>query len=248
MRWRPAVRPDAVATDRWIALLTLPPLLLWDASGLDLQLVRWFGGPDGFAWREHWLTAGLLHGGGRALGALLLVLALGIALRPVGPWRALVPRVRWAALGVVVAGLLLIPLLKRASLSSCPWSLLEFGGAARYVSHWRWGVADGGPGHCFPSGHASGAFAFLPLATVLRGSHPRLARALLLSLLMLGAVFGAAQTLRGAHYPSHTLWTAWLCWALSALAAPWLRPAEPATVAARTATAAPRRPAAGGSG
>ena len=24
-------------------------------------------------------------------------------------------------------------------------------------------------------------------------------------------VFGLAQTLRGAHHPSHTLWTAWLC-------------------------------------
>ena len=29
-------------------------------------------------------------------------------------------------------------------------------------------------------------------------------------------VLGAAQTLRGAHYPSHTLYTAWICWSLCA--------------------------------
>ena len=29
----------------------------------------------------------------------------------------------------------------------------------------------------------------------------------------------AAQLLRGAHYPSHTLWSAWLCWTISAAAA-----------------------------
>ena len=33
---------------------------------------------------------------------------------------------------------------------------------------------------------------------------------------MAGLLFGGAQTLRGAHYPSHSLWTAWLCWTLSA--------------------------------
>jgi membrane-associated PAP2 superfamily phosphatase len=39
------------------------------------------------------------------------------------------------------------------------------------------------------------------------------------------AAFGGAQYLRGAHYPSHTLWTAWLCWVLSA--ALLARPARP---------------------
>jgi membrane-associated PAP2 superfamily phosphatase len=28
---------------------------------------------------------------------------------------------------------------------------------------------------------------------------------------------------RGAHYPSHTMWTAWICWTLAVVAAPWLR-------------------------
>lgn len=42
------------------------------------------------------------------------------------------------------------------------------------------------------------------------------ARAWLLAVVLAGLLFGGAQFLRGAHAPSHTLWTAWLCWALSA--------------------------------
>ena len=42
---------------------------------------------------------------------------------------------------------------------------------------------------------------------------------LLLALgLALGALFGAAQVMRGAHYVSHVLWSAWICWTLSVAA------------------------------
>jgi membrane-associated PAP2 superfamily phosphatase len=29
--------------------------------------------------------------------------------------------------------------------------------------------------------------------------------------------------LRGAHYPSHTMWTGWICWAVTVVAARWRR-------------------------
>ena len=83
-----------------------------------------------------------------------------------------------------------------------------------HVSHWAWGVFDGGAGHCFPSGHAAGAFCFLSGYFLLRAHRPRLARVWLAGTLLAGVLFGLAQTLRGAHYPSHTLWSAWLCAAL----------------------------------
>ena len=108
--------------------------------------------------------------------------------------------------------------LKQLSALSCPWNLAEFGGTARYISHWSiaaWRGGDGGPGHCFPSGHASNAFAFLVGYMALRESRPRLARVWLAAVFVIGAAFGLGQTLRGAHYPSHTLWTAWVCWALA---------------------------------
>ena len=85
---------------------------------------------------------------------------------------------------------------------------------ARYVSHWQLGVPDGGAGHCFPSGHAVTAFAFLGLYFLWRGHNLPRARAWLATVAVVGRLFGAAQLARGAHYPSHTLWSAWLCWAL----------------------------------
>ena len=36
--------------------------------------------------------------------------------------------------------------------------------------------------------------------------------------MLAGLVFGLAQQIRGAHYMSHTLWTAWLCWTVAAVA------------------------------
>ena len=37
----------------------------------------------------------------------------------------------------------------------------------------------------------------------------------LLAVGLCGLGLGLAQTLRGAHYPSHTLWTAAICWGIS---------------------------------
>ncbi|WP_428423018.1 phosphatase PAP2 family protein [Methylibium sp.] len=227
----PRPEPSRLPTaqrDLLLALAGLALLMLWDGSGLDLALLRLVGNADGFPWREHWLTAGLLHRGGRWLSVALFTLTVAVAVWPFGPWRGLTPRERLWCLGVTLICLLLIPLLKRHSLTSCPWELQEFGGVAHYVSHWRFGVADGGPGHCFPSGHASGAFSFLALAVVLRAKRPAVARSMLIALCVIGALFGFAQMARGAHYLSHTLYTAWLCGSLTALS--WhalMQPAAP---------------------
>ena len=189
-------------------------LLAWDLAGVDLVVARWFGSPNGFALRTVWWTSDLLHGGGRWLAwAALLVLVVGIW-RPLPVFARLTRRERIGWVLVTLVAVLLVPAIKRISLTSCPWDLAEFGGVAQYVSHWRWGVGDGGAGHCFPSGHAAGAFAFLSGYFVLRADHPRLARRWLCGVLLAGALFGVAQLVRGAHFPSHTFWTAWFCWAI----------------------------------
>lgn len=205
--------------DLLIAGLALLLLLAWDLSGLDLATARQFGGSDGFAWRDHFLTSRVMHDGGRWLGfAVLAVMVanVGWPLWP-GPSR----RQRLVGMGSTVLCLLAIPALKQVSPTSCPWDLSEFGGIAQHVSHWRFGVSDGGPGRCFPSGHAIAAFAFFGGYFMLRERHPRAARTWLAGVLVLGAAFGVAQLARGAHYPSHTLWSGWLCWVLSALSAAW---------------------------
>ncbi len=159
----------------------------------------------------------MLHDGGRLAAWLLLALMVVAALQPAapgGPTRA--ERGWW--LGVTLAAVLAIPALKRVSLTSCPYELVEFGGLAQHVSHWQWGLADGGPGHCFPSGHAVSAFAFLTMHFLWRPHDRRRARAWLAAVLAIGLMFGSAQLVRGAHYPSHTLWTGWLCWTLAVAA------------------------------
>jgi membrane-associated PAP2 superfamily phosphatase len=207
---RPA-RQDAA-----VALAALAALLLWELSGWDLSLSRWYGSASGFAWRDAWLTSTLLHEGGRALAWALMALLVVDAVRPLvrGPARA----ARWRGIAMTLACLLVVPTIKRATHSSCPWDLAEFGGIAAYVPHWIAGVADGGPGHCFPSGHAVAAFGFLSGYFVLRDVRPRVAHAWLAAVCVLGLVFGWAQLARGAHYLSHTLWSAWLCWLICTLA------------------------------
>jgi membrane-associated PAP2 superfamily phosphatase len=189
----------------------------WELSRLDVPVAQWFGTAHGFPWRDHPLAQRVLHDGGRWLAWAMLALLAWDAARPVLPGPSQRTR-RWALLATLGC-LLLVPALKRLSLTSCPWDLALFGGAAAYVPHWLPGVADGGPGHCFPSGHAVAAFAFLVPALVWRGSpqphHRRIGHALLAGVLVLGIVFAAAQGVRGAHFVSHSLWSAWLCWAVA---------------------------------
>jgi membrane-associated PAP2 superfamily phosphatase len=195
-------------------------LLLWDAAGLDLSVSRHYGTHSGFLLRDAWLTRALLHDGGRAFGWCLMAFMVGRALWRADPDSATRAH-RWYWIGVTLVCLLLVPAIKQLTTTSCPWDLAEFGGIAAYVSHWRFGTRDGGPGHCFPSGHAVAAFAFLTLYFDWRTQRPRLARASLVLVCAVGVLFGWAQLARGAHYVSHTLWSAWLCWAVCTVAAHW---------------------------
>ncbi|HEY1091772.1 MAG TPA: PAP2 family protein, partial [Burkholderiaceae bacterium] len=111
--------------DLGVTLAALALLLAWDFSGLDLPLIRLVGDATGFAWREVWFTRDVFHQGGRMLAGLLLALLL------LNIWKPLVPgpsrRERIYALAMTVFCMCLIPLFKRASHTSCPWDLAEFG-------------------------------------------------------------------------------------------------------------------------
>lgn len=204
-------------------LVSLVALLAWDAGGLDRQLAAASAAGGNFGLRNHWLLTVGLHGGVRLLTALLLVAVLVSVWKPWGPLRRLPRWDRAWLLVVAAAAMLLVSSLKRMSLTSCPWDLQAFGGVASYVSHWRWGQADGGPGHCFPAGHASAAFGWAAGFFALWPHSRRWAAGWLVAVLAVGLLAGVAQQLRGAHFMSHTLWTAWLCWTFAWLCSPLLK-------------------------
>lgn len=214
--------PSFLRTSWRVCAVTLVLLLAWDASGLDLPLARLVGGAQGFAWRDQAALVLLAHEVPRRLAWVAVALLAWGVWRPWGFLRMLTRADRLQLVASVLLGVAAVALIKRASSSSCPWDLAEFGGVAQYVSHWAWGLGDGGGGHCFPAGHASAAFSFLAAWPVLARTVPRLAGRWLVAVLAIGLVLGLSQQLRGAHYMSHTLWSAWLC-AVAGLAVEGLR-------------------------
>lgn len=195
--------------------------LTWDLTAWDFPAMQALGTETGFPLRHNFWLEVVLHDGARQATRLLILGVLALSLRPLAqrvapglalPW--------WALVGLLVC-LFTVGLIKRYSATSCPWELATFDGVATYVSHWNWGLRDGGAGRCFPGGHASAAFAFWPVALAwMHSTAPRtqrLGRWLWWIVLVLGVLLGVVQTLRGAHYPSHTLWTAALCWTLTVM-------------------------------
>jgi membrane-associated PAP2 superfamily phosphatase len=218
----PLARPvasDHARVDTLVLILGAVLLLCWDNLGWDRDVSRWFGDAGGFVWRDAWVTSSLLHQGGRVLAWCVVAVLILHCWRPL-PLISVAQsqRTRLFMLAAVLLCITFVPALKHFSSTSCPWDLQEFGGAATYVSHWDallHGIRDTGPGRCFPSGHAVAAFGFIPVYFAMRRESPQRARYALWGIVLMGLVFGAAQLVRGAHYVSHTLWSAWLCWLLA---------------------------------
>ena len=154
---------------------------------------------QGFPLRQAWAFEVLGHKMLKWLmvGFWVLCLAMGGAAR------------RGALYMVLIAAIVVV--LKHYSPVSCPWDLPEFGGR------------NPGAGRCLPAGHPITGFALFGLYLALRPA--RAANYALAAGLLIGLLAGAVQVARGAHFPSHVLWTAWVAWATTlALAALVARP------------------------
>lgn len=208
-------------------------LLAWDVSGLDLATAHWFGGAGGFPLRDNGWLSEVMHDGGRRLAWGFAVSLCVAVWWPLGPLRRLTFHRRLQLAVAPLLAVLAVSALKSVSSTSCPWGLADFGGVAHYTPHWGQVFApDGGSGRCFPAGHAASGFAFVGGYFAFREAAPAIARRWLAASLLAGAVLGLGQQIRGAHFTSHTLWTAFICWCVA-----WAMDGLCARIGARAADA-----------
>lgn len=163
--------------------------------------------------KSHRLLEPLIHTGGRAasLVAWLLVVAAYVSSyfdTRLAPWRRALAYLALTTLlaTAVVAG------VKSVSGMDCPWDLTRYGGDRAFVSLFEHRPSTMPAAACFPAAHASAGYAWVTLYFFFLATRPRLRWAGLSLALVVGATFGFAQQLRGAHFLSHDLWTLVSCW------------------------------------
>ncbi|UGQ47730.1 phosphatase PAP2 family protein [Massilia endophytica] len=197
-------------------------LILWLGASTDIDLrladAAFNRATQSFPLQHAWLTEKFNHvilkSMLSAVGASIVVLALWDAYRPYKSWQAS----RRVGMRVTAMSAVMVPsvisLLKHASASHCPWDLQRYGGTEPYVRLLEWMPAGIAPGHCLPGGHASSALWLLAIAAFWWPHRPRTAVAVAVAMLMFGGAVGWLQQLRGAHFLTHTLWSAWIACAL----------------------------------
>lgn len=190
----------------WLGICTDVDLRLADAA-FDRSRME-------FPLRNAWLPDRFNHG---ILKALFTVLGIGVIAVVLADFLRPMPRVAAATrlrLRIVSLSAGLVPLmtslLKQASNSHCPWDLARYGGVQPYVRLFDALPFGASAGHCLPAGHASTSLWLVALAVFWLPGKPRTAAAVAAGGLAVGFAMGWMQQLRGAHFLTHTLWSAWI--------------------------------------
>lgn len=200
-----------------VAPLAAAPLIWWlfATTNIDRWLIGFYfdSAAHAFPLRDDAFLQNVMHS-----ALKLVVITIGMAMFGAFLLSYLVPqmapyrrRLLWLFLGMAGATLL-VSLIKHNSALHCPWDLAEYGGYAPFHSLFERVPDNTAPGRCFPGGHASGGFALFAFYFGLRDTHEKHARVMLAGGLAMGMVMGWAQMMRGAHFLSHTVWSAWLEW------------------------------------
>ncbi|WP_035374469.1 phosphatase PAP2 family protein [Pseudoduganella violaceinigra] len=201
-----------------LALAASAAAILWigQYTDIDLRLADMvFDRARGvFPWQHAWFAEQFNHVIMKALLSCLAGAAIVLAVRDA--WR---PHLHWAPtrrLGMRVLGMsavsvpVVISLLKRASTSHCPWDLERYGGSAPYIRLLEMMPAGVDAGHCLPGGHASSALWLIALSAFWWPEQPRKAFGVAILAMVFALAVGFVQQLRGAHFLTHTLWSAWI--------------------------------------
>jgi membrane-associated PAP2 superfamily phosphatase len=210
-------------------------LFLLELTDIDRQISDLFysRAAGGFPLRYDTFLEVVLHHWGKYLVALICCLAIaGLLLSyVVHGLRAQRRMLLFIALSLALAPAT-VSVLKHVSNKHCPWDIQDYGGMLPYTRLLD-PSPDAKPGRCFPAGHASAGFALFAFyfAGRARGRGSEAAAGLCLGL-GVGGLLGLGRMAQGAHFLSHTLWSALICWTVIALLyVAILRPSPARTIA-----------------
>lgn len=201
-----------------LALFICALLLFWmqNYTNVDLLLADWIYDrkENDFPWRSHWFAAIFMHAHMKHLFIGMSVVCISVLAADFAfhiGW--LLPERRRKLIGVVLASVTIptiVAALKQTSIHHCPWDIERYGGHAPYLRLFEQLPAGIQAGHCFPAGHASGALWIPAIAIFWLPERPKVAAGVFTVALLPGLALGWVQQLRGAHFLSHTLWSAWI--------------------------------------
>lgn len=198
-------------------LIICAAFLLWiyPKTNLDFDLIKPYFDVENkfFSLKNDLFLTQFMHLGLRyfVISIALLTLVLAVFSNEL-KFSALVRRqLSWSFAGMMLSTLA-VSILKSQSMHACPWDLTQFGGTFPFYPLLANLPKGQLAGHCWPGGHASGGFALMAFFFAFRRTHPIFAYVTLVISLMLGFVMGWAQMIRGAHFLSHSLWSAWVVW------------------------------------
>lgn len=167
-----------------------------------------------FSWKDNWFASVFMH---RWVKYFLIVAGLAIlGLLMVdfycsSRWLNRDTRKKFAVAALsFIAVPTVISVIKSQSIHHCPWDLQRYGGYAPYLRLFDY-LPDGvKAGHCFPAGHASSGLWLASFAVFWLPKRPRMALIVFIAGLTPGLILGWVQQMRGAHFLTHTLWSAWI--------------------------------------
>lgn len=199
--------------------LLLAAATLFEYSGLDLWWVSRFYDFQKHSWpfKHHWFFESIIHTGGQwFVNGMILLWLVAFILTFFRPDLKNARKILFFFIIAAAAGPLLVSLGKQFTHIYTPWDLRIFNGEQPYIRLFDRVPAGAPVGHAFPAGHSSGGFAFMSLYFILLHHASPYRKYGLLFGLVLGFAFGLGQQVRGAHFPSHDLFSLMICWLAAA--------------------------------
>ena len=195
-------------------ILFLLFLMINHLTNLDQQVANFYYWLEGSAWslQKNYLVQQIIHNAGRIISVIaavmvLFAIALSFVVQRLIPFRK---TLTFIFTSVVLASAL-VGFLKHSLLVSCPWEFAEYGGKLSYLPLLDQLFQRNGAG-CFPAGHATAGYAWIAMYWALHHHANRFSSLGFYLPLVVGAIFGFAQELRGAHFLSHDITSFFIAW------------------------------------